>query len=411
MKEIFIHVPDYGINDLESFIDRNNQFYLFGADEEGEYCLEWLKKRNKQVKAFVDNDKNKIGNYISNIVIESLDNVKDMTSKFIITSIHSDEIAKQLEKRGFKLFEHYISYDNLYWIDEKQFLDCIGLDFYNSFSKNKDKFYEVLSLLQDDYSRDIFSRIINFRLTSLTPIIRGKEYLPLPLEIHKERGRKKGEKRRGLYTEIKGRYSKSEEEMLVNNTVNATYEYFDIIKNENLKVIIDAGGFIGDTAIGFAYKNPSGIVYSFEPSEIGFEKIKILSRDFPNIYPVKKGLWNENCPLLFNEGEKQSNGSRVGEGNKIIDGITLDSFIQAQCISKVDFIKMDIEGAELNALDGARYVIERDKPDLAICIYHSPTDLWEIPLWIKRNFPEYKIYIDHTDGMFVWGTVCFATVR
>ena len=61
-------------------------------------------------------------------------------------------------------------------------------------------------------------------------------------------------------------------------------------------------------------------------------------------------------------------------------------------------IKMDIEGAEYDALLGARKVIERDKPILAICVYHTQNDIWRIPLLIREMLPEHKLYLRAYEG-------------
>ena len=73
----------------------------------------------------------------------------------------------------------------------------------------------------------------------------------------------------------------------------------------------------------------------------------------------------------------------------------MDSIDNVCWEDKVTFIKLDIEGSELEALRGAEKIIRRDKPRLAISIYHKPQDYFEIPLYIKELVPEYKLYIRH----------------
>ena len=80
-------------------------------------------------------------------------------------------------------------------------------------------------------------------------------------------------------------------------------------------------------------------------------------------------------------------------GENHIDVVTIDETIDEN--DRVTFIKMDVEGAELESLKGAKHIICRDKPKLAICIYHKPEDMTEIPLYIKSLVPEYKIYVRH----------------
>ena len=61
----------------------------------------------------------------------------------------------------------------------------------------------------------------------------------------------------------------------------------------------------------------------------------------------------------------------------------------------ITFIKMDIEGSEIPALRGAKEIIETQKPKLAICVYHKPEDIWEIPELILDYVPEYRLYLRH----------------
>lgn len=71
---------------------------------------------------------------------------------------------------------------------------------------------------------------------------------------------------------------------------------------------------------------------------------------------------------------------------------TLDDICAGKAVS---FIKMDIEGAELPSLRGAEKVIEKYHPKLAICIYHSDSDMLEIPEYIMGKYPSYSLYVRH----------------
>ena len=91
---------------------------------------------------------------------------------------------------------------------------------------------------------------------------------------------------------------------------------------------------------------------------------------------------------------------------------TIDDFVREKNIPKVDFIKMDIEGAELDALKGAINTIKTFKPKLAICIYHKPEHFYEIPTFIKSIVPEYKIWLLNNESPIdFWnGTKAFCKV-
>jgi len=74
---------------------------------------------------------------------------------------------------------------------------------------------------------------------------------------------------------------------------------------------------------------------------------------------------------------------------------SIDHLVKTNVIERVDFIKLGVEGAELDVVRGARESIQRFKPKLAISLYHKPNDFFEIILYIKKRFPFYSCYIDH----------------
>jgi hypothetical protein len=85
---------------------------------------------------------------------------------------------------------------------------------------------------------------------------------------------------------------------------------------------------------------------------------------------------------------------------------TIDHFVRVNKLN-VGLIKMDIEGFELEALEGAREVIEKHQPILSICVYHRQNDLWRIPLFIRSLVKDYRLFLrpHDVDG---WQLVCYA---
>lgn len=126
---------------------------------------------------------------------------------------------------------------------------------------------------------------------------------------------------------------------------------------------------------------------------------------YHDVIIVPCGMWREKAELGFTENGDP--GSRIEAGSST--KIKVDSIDNICADETVTFIKMDIEGSEKDALQGAVNVIKRDHPRLAICIYHSLEDLYEIPLWIKETVPEYRIYIRHHSDNEA-ETVVYATI-
>ena len=112
-----------------------------------------------------------------------------------------------------------------------------------------------------------------------------------------------------------------------------------------------------------------------------------------NVSVMPFGLSDKNIfakPIVLNQYAPgfSAGGSRVPLRS-------VDFLVKSQSIPKIDFIKLDVEGAELDCIRGARQSIQRFKPKLAISLYHKPNDLFEIIAHVKHEFPFYSCYIDH----------------
>lgn len=179
---------------------------------------------------------------------------------------------------------------------------------------------------------------------------------------------------------------------------NKQYFDADIIRLHEDEVFVDAGVLNLETSMKFIEeckkKNIKNYkIYAFEPDALSYKRCKNILKNMPNvnIQLHNAGLWDTQAVLYF-EG-MGNGGSRITQRktDMSINTVSLD-----QCISdKVTFIKMDIEGAEFRALKGCQEIIRRNKPKLAISIYHKKEDFIDIPLFVKELVPDYKLYIRH----------------
>lgn len=170
--------------------------------------------------------------------------------------------------------------------------------------------------------------------------------------------------------------------------------YFpEFIKINNQESVVDCGAFDGDTLKLFVNKTNEWQNYiAFEPSNKPHEDLNkyIEIHQIKNIKTHKIGVWNKKTTLSFVE---ENDISRIVEG-KVTNGtkIEVDAIDNLCSDVPITYIKMDLEGSELIALKGAKYTILKNKPKLAISIYHKPSDLINIYLYIKNMNLNYKFY-------------------
>jgi FkbM family methyltransferase len=175
-------------------------------------------------------------------------------------------------------------------------------------------------------------------------------------------------------------------------------QYFEeFISLNNIDTFVDGGSFDGQTSLEFIRrKKDYSKVIAFEPSSQSYLAVCDKLKDYKFIDVVNKGIWNKSESLSFNSD--LGSASRIeNEGTLKIEVVSLDESLD----EKIDFIKLDIEGAEKNAILGAKRIIIENKPVMAVCVYHHQEDYFRIPQMILEINPHYKVYFRHyTQGVF-----------
>ena len=221
-------------------------------------------------------------------------------------------------------------------------------------TENEEKFERAYSLLADEESKRVYKDILNFKVS-------GK---------------------------IK---------YLLSSFCDKSKVYSDILNLNENEEIIDLGAYDGDTikeftaATGGKYKH----ITALEPDKKSYKKLLKNTDGMKNISTLNMGVWSKRDTLIFDaEAGRNSKLSAEGVSVEVTD---IDSLNIAPT-----FIKADIEGSEMKALEGAEKTIKKYLPKLYICAYHRNEDLFALPLKIKELSEKYKIYFRHSKYIPAW---------
>lgn len=170
-------------------------------------------------------------------------------------------------------------------------------------------------------------------------------------------------------------------------------DYFDLdlVKCDDDEVIVDLGAYIGDSALD--YINTYGSyrkIYCYEIDEANMKKVKENLQEYPDIEFRQKGAGSKSGRMYI-QGNYDSSCNKVVEANtgREIEIVSIDDDIH----EKVTLIKMDIEGAEQEALLGCKRHIQEESPKLLISVYHNNEDIWKIPRMIDEMKSDYHFYL------------------
>jgi FkbM family methyltransferase len=187
-----------------------------------------------------------------------------------------------------------------------------------------------------------------------------------------------------------------------------------VVEAEPGDVAIDGGACWGDTALYLAHRvGSAGRVHAFE---FAAENLAILERNLAanpelacRIAVERHALWGSSgVELSFDASGPATRLTRSGGGTERATTLAIDDLVRRAGLPRVDFIKLDVEGAELEALHGAEAAIRRFRPKIAVAVYHRLEDFVTIPRFLADLGLGYRFYLDHFSVKWE-ETILFAT--
>lgn len=168
------------------------------------------------------------------------------------------------------------------------------------------------------------------------------------------------------------------------------------------ETILDCGAADGDTAVLFSILYPTSSIYSFEYSKRTYEYLKknLALNNILNVETRQTFLYKKTAKCWMTSSFCECNQNE--EGCIEVDTLSIDDFVEENNIKNIGLIKMDIEGGEIPALEGAKRTIEKFRPLLYLPIYHLESDIYTIPNFLKELNADIELSFKWTEKL-VWG--------
>lgn len=196
-------------------------------------------------------------------------------------------------------------------------------------------------------------------------------------------------------------------DLLVEQYFHRVYQRRPVVVRRG-DIVFDVGSHLG-TFSRFALREGARLVVAFEPEPTNIACFKRTFRteiEQGRVILVEAAVWENQATLNLNlpAGRNSGGASVLPAGEKpnllSVPATTIDDTVQRLGLERVDFVKMDIEGAERHALRGARRTLSRFGPRMAVCTYHKADDPVVIPQVILEARPDYHIFKGTTQAYF-----------
>lgn len=340
---------------------RNNRVVLFGSGNLGRRAADALRGIGIAPLAFSDNNQARWGTQIDGLEVLSPREAAKLyasDSTFLITIWNEfhwfTETAEQLRSYG---CDQIIPYTFLHWRFPEIFLPCLLNDLPHKLFWESDLILAAANLWADSESLDIYD--VSIRMRALGSL-----------------------------------------EGLPGRPIENTYFPLDIFRLSDSDRFLDCGATAGEMTQDLISKRGEGfdLFCALEADNISFPKLETYRDSLPDSLKSKLKLYK--CAVGATRGvvhfaHSGQTGSKISSEGLPVDCFPIDELFAE---TPLTFIKMDIEGAEYDALLGAAKVIQRDQPVLAICVYHTQNDIWRIPLLVRQMLPGHKLYLRSYEG-------------
>ena len=179
-------------------------------------------------------------------------------------------------------------------------------------------------------------------------------------------------------------------DMLKKITSQKDEVFENILKLTPCEHYLDLGAYRGDTVDELLHYSGGsyGSIIALEPDRRTFRKLCEHVDGMENVIPIQKAIYSFSGTAVFDSAAGRQ--SAIGQGKDEIETVTVDELCSGR---EITYIKMDVEGAEIDALNGARETLACKKPKLNVALYHRFSDIFEIPLLIHSVNPDYKFHL------------------
>jgi FkbM family methyltransferase len=349
----------------------HERLVLFGAGQFGQIVLDRLRRAGVEPRCFSDNNPNVWGKQVKGIEVLSPETAVERfgkTAAFVVTIFNGSAARGQLKRLG---CERVIPATLVFWKYPAQFMPDMGIGEPDRIVEEEAQIRQCFAIMSDESSRQELCDQISWRYWT------DPEFLPLP------------------------------------ENIGEIYFPSDLVKAVDEEVFVDCGAFDGDSIRSFLRRGRNfSHLYALEPDAqnraLLAKSVASLTdglREKVTVWPYAAG--NLDGHVTFAEGGDVASKVSSSETGTSVEAHRLDSL---DWRFTPTYIKMDIEGAEPDALAGATNLLRNAQPVLAICLYHRLEHLWQIPNLIHTLASDYSIFVRRyaEDN---WEQVCYAVPR